>query len=108
MFEEVATHNEAVDSARTRFLHAVADVHSSLAALQAAVLDELPGRGEEIKTVRVSEAARMVRVSRQTIHRLVKSGKLELFKPSGGVGRVRVDDLMRMFGGKSREKTGDD
>ena len=45
------------------------------------------------------EVAKILKVSRITVYRWIKVGKLKAVKP-GGVVRIRKEDLMEFIGGK--------
>lgn len=95
---------ERLEVARDRFTQAVADLHYALAELQAATLEaSTPDRntlGDHRLTVGMGEAARIMNVSRQTMYRWVKAGRLRAFRgDSASTVRISVEELRKLAEG---------
>lgn len=89
---------ERLAAARARFTAAAAELHAALVELHAAELEGSFRHPEEKRPkpwVRVSEAARQLGVSRSTIYRIGRAGKLRLVKHLGTIC-VPAEDLDRL------------
>lgn len=85
-----------------RFARIAAASQKKLARIDAILTDEDETSGKpdaDVSTCTFTEAARRLRVSRPTVYRLTRSGRLRTIALNGGVSRILISSLIDFANG---------
>lgn len=91
-------------SERERMMKLLAANPATLAKVDAVLngTDGAPGKADsDCRLVTYTEAARRLNLSRPTVYRLARAGRLDVV-PLDGVNRIRLDSVVRFATGANR------